>query len=170
MATLIPAIGSCVSRMTSGEKWFANRLEDKLEDDYRAEHLAKVFPRPILILCYKKTLATKLAQTMEMKGLQDKVNVVNFHAWCVRDLSTYNVSTPPSGKDAFAFFEARVDKVIRSVDQKLIPSEQYGAVLIDEDHDFKPEWIKLMVQMIHPDTNSLLVLYDDAIKTDCHIC
>jgi hypothetical protein len=34
MATLIPAIGSCVSRMTSGEKRFANRLEDKLEDDY----------------------------------------------------------------------------------------------------------------------------------------
>ena len=34
MATLIPAIGSCVSRMTSGEKRFAWRLEDKLEDDY----------------------------------------------------------------------------------------------------------------------------------------
>ena len=36
MATLIPAIGSCVSRMTSGEKRFAYRLEDKLEDDYYA--------------------------------------------------------------------------------------------------------------------------------------
>jgi len=129
---------------------------------YRAEHLAKVCQRPILILCYNKTLATKLAQIMEMKGLQDKVNVVNFHAWCVRQLSTYNVGTPPSGKDASAFFEACVDKVIRSVDQKLIPSEQYGAVLIDEGHDFKPEWFKLVVQMIHPDTNSLLVLYDDA--------
>jgi hypothetical protein len=34
MATLIPAIGSCVSRMTSGERRFAYRLEDKLEDDY----------------------------------------------------------------------------------------------------------------------------------------
>jgi hypothetical protein len=129
---------------------------------YRAEHLAKICQRPILVLCYNKTLATKLAQIMEMKGLQDKVNVVNFHAWCVRQLNTYNVGTPPSGKDASAFFEACVDKVIRSVDQKLIPSEQYGAVLIDEGHDFKPEWFKLVVQMIHPDTNSLLVLYDDA--------
>jgi hypothetical protein len=35
MAILIPAIGSCVSRMTPGEKRFAYRLEDKLEDDYR---------------------------------------------------------------------------------------------------------------------------------------
>lgn len=34
MATLIPALGSCLSKMTSGEKRFANRLEDKLEDDY----------------------------------------------------------------------------------------------------------------------------------------
>lgn len=34
MATLIPAIGQCKSRMTSGEKRFAERLEQKLEDDY----------------------------------------------------------------------------------------------------------------------------------------
>ena len=34
MATLIPAIGACVGRMTNGEKRFAWRLEDKLEDDY----------------------------------------------------------------------------------------------------------------------------------------
>lgn len=131
---------------------------------YRAEHLAKMCQRPILILCYNKTLATKLAQIMEAKGLQDKVNVVNFHAWCVRQLNAYNVGTPPSAndKDKSAFFEACVDKVIRAVDQKLIPCAQYDAVLIDEGHDFKPEWFKLVVQMIHPDTNSLLVLYDDA--------
>ena len=34
MATLIPSIGSCVSRMTSGEKRVAERLEQKLDDDY----------------------------------------------------------------------------------------------------------------------------------------
>lgn len=129
---------------------------------YRAEHLAKVCQRPILILCYNKTLATKLASVMEAKGLQDKVNVVNFHAWCSRQLETYHVGKPPNSFDRNAFFEACVGRVIRSVDQKLIPSAQYDAVLIDEGHDFKPEWFKLVVQMIHPDTNSLLVLYDDA--------
>jgi superfamily I DNA/RNA helicase len=35
-------------------------------------------------------------------------------------------------------------------------------VMIDEGHDFKPEWLKLVVQMVDPRTNSLLVLYDDA--------
>jgi hypothetical protein len=34
MAILIPAIGSCTSRMTSGERRLAERLEQKLDDDY----------------------------------------------------------------------------------------------------------------------------------------
>ena len=34
MATLIPALGSCTARMTSGERRLAERLEQKLEDDY----------------------------------------------------------------------------------------------------------------------------------------
>ena len=129
---------------------------------YRAEHLAKVCQRPILVLCYNKTLAAKLASIMEAKGIQDKVNVVNFHAWCMRQLDTYNAGKPPHDKNLDAFFEACVERVIRAVENKIIPAAQYDAVLIDEGHDFKPEWFKLVVQMIHPDTNSLLVLYDDA--------
>jgi hypothetical protein len=35
-------------------------------------------------------------------------------------------------------------------------------VLIDEGHDFAPEWLKLAAQMVDPATNSLLLLYDDA--------
>lgn len=34
MATLIPALGTCVSRMTSGERRLAERLQDKLDQDY----------------------------------------------------------------------------------------------------------------------------------------
>ena len=33
MATLIPSMGICVSRMTSGERRLAERLEQKLDDD-----------------------------------------------------------------------------------------------------------------------------------------
>lgn len=35
MAVLIPSMGSCVSRMTSGERRLAERLEQKLDDDYQ---------------------------------------------------------------------------------------------------------------------------------------
>jgi superfamily I DNA/RNA helicase len=55
-----------------------------------------------------------------------------------------------------------VETLIRAVDHKQVPSGQYDAVLIDEGHDFRPEWLKLVVQMIDPRINSLLVLYDDA--------
>lgn len=34
MTTLIPNYSSCASRMTPGERRFAQRLESKLEDDY----------------------------------------------------------------------------------------------------------------------------------------
>ncbi len=34
MATLIPALGTCTARMTSGERRLAERLESKLDDDY----------------------------------------------------------------------------------------------------------------------------------------
>jgi len=34
VASLIPAIGGCVSRMTGGEKYLANKFEQKLEDDW----------------------------------------------------------------------------------------------------------------------------------------
>lgn len=129
---------------------------------YRAEHLARSCARPILVLCYNKTLATKLASVMETKGLQDKVHVATFHAWCVRQLDAYHAGKPVNDGDVNAFFEACVERVIRSVDGGVIPSAQYDAVLIDEGHDFKPEWFKLVVQMVHPDSNSLLVLYDDA--------
>jgi len=34
MPSLIPSLNSCIVRMTSGEKRFAVRLEQKLDDDY----------------------------------------------------------------------------------------------------------------------------------------
>ncbi|MFZ5601858.1 MAG: hypothetical protein ACOY7J_05340 [Pseudomonadota bacterium] len=52
--------------------------------------------------------------------------------------------------------------VIRSVETAQIPRAQYGAVLIDEAHDFQPEWLKLVTGMADPETDSLLLLYDDA--------
>jgi superfamily I DNA/RNA helicase len=60
------------------------------------------------------------------------------------------------------FFEDMVQRVIQGVERKHIPAGQYQAVMIDEGHDFAPEWLKLITQMVDPATNSLLVLFDDA--------
>lgn len=45
MATLIPAMGTCVSRMTPGERRLAERLEQKLDDDYLLWYDVPVDPR-----------------------------------------------------------------------------------------------------------------------------
>jgi Nuclease-related domain/AAA domain/UvrD-like helicase C-terminal domain len=128
---------------------------------YRAEHLAKACSRPILVLCYNRLLAQRLEYWMQVKGIADKVHVHTFHAWCRKQLTTYNIELPRNHGDD-AFFDEMVDTVIHEVDRSMIPSGQYDAVMIDEGHDFRPEWFKLVVQMVNPQTSSLLVLYDDA--------
>ena len=45
VAVLIPALGACVSRMTSGEKRLAERLEEKLDDDYLLWYDVPVGPK-----------------------------------------------------------------------------------------------------------------------------
>jgi Nuclease-related domain len=45
MATLIPALGSCVSRMTAGERRTAERLEQKLDPDYLLWYDVAVGPK-----------------------------------------------------------------------------------------------------------------------------
>jgi superfamily I DNA/RNA helicase len=55
-----------------------------------------------------------------------------------------------------------VNQVIKAVDDGHIPTGQYGALMIDEGHDFEAEWLRLIVQMVDPETSSLLLLYDDA--------
>ena len=132
---------------------------------YRAEHLAKAqtaTSKPILILCYNEPLARQIARVMTAKGIADRVHAVHFHKWCRQQLVAYGQSLPPQNLSWDAFFEDMVQRVITGVDRHQIPSGQYQAVLIDEGHDFAPEWLRLVVQMVDPATNSLLVLYDDA--------
>lgn len=126
---------------------------------YRCEHLAKVSTKPILVLCYNKTLARSLEQLMLSKHLEEKVTVCNFHRWCSDQLKAFHVELPQQSN---RYFDELVERLIAAADQGMIPTGQYAAVLIDEGHDFRPEWLKLVVQMVDPQTNSLLVLYDDA--------
>jgi hypothetical protein len=127
---------------------------------FRAMQLARELGKPILVLCYNKTLAARLDQLIGERGLSEKVQVYNFHKWCHKMLTAYHVDLPAQGSRDF--FAQMVQKVIDGVEKGQIPRFQYGAVLIDEGHDFEPDWYKLIVQMIDPNTNSLLVLYDDA--------
>ena len=130
---------------------------------YRAEYLAKAqtaSSKPILVLCFNEPLAVKLQKVFAAKGLADRVHARHFHKWCYDQLKAFGQSLPPQGSRNFS--DQLVALVIRAVERSQVPSGQYQAILIDEGHDFRPEWLKLVTQMVDPSTNSLLLLYDDA--------
>ena len=126
---------------------------------YRCLYLARTMGKPILVLCFNITLAAKLRSFISSKGIDSQVQVYHFHDWCSQQIKTYHVDVIKSDQP---YYVRSVETVIEAVDKGRIPKAQYGALLIDEGHDFEPEWLKLVVQMTDPDSESLLLLYDDA--------
>ena len=130
---------------------------------YRCQHLTKLSNKPILVLCFNVSLAAKLRQMIQEPNKISRVKVRHFHGWCMDLLKKYNIPKPDSTEyQGEAYIEELVNLVILAVDAGKIPTGTYGAVMLDEGHDLKPEWLKLIAQMVNPETNSLLVLYDDA--------
>ncbi len=130
---------------------------------FRCQHLAQFGNKPVLVLCFNVSLAAKLRQMIVDKNLGDRVIVRHFHGWCMDQLRKYNIPRPnPKEYQGEAYTNEVVNQVITAVDAKKIAAGTYDAVMLDEGHDFKPEWLKLVAQMVNTETNSLLLLYDDA--------
>lgn len=126
---------------------------------FRALQLAQTMTKPILVLCFNVSLAANLRHYVAAKNIEHKVQVYHFHDWCGQQIKTFHCDVP---KGDAPYFERQVTAVIQAVEKSQIPRAQYGAVLIDEGHDFESEWLQLVTQMVDPDTDSLLLLYDDA--------
>ena len=129
---------------------------------YRAEHLARLVSKPILVLCYNEALARRLASLVAAKGLAEAVWVHHFHHWCRALLAAHDVELPPRSDNAAAYCAGLVERALAAQADGRIEGGQYAAILIDEGHDFAPDWFRLLVPLVDPQTNSLLVLYDDA--------
>ena len=129
---------------------------------YCCAHLAKLLSKPILVLCYNKTLAERLAAVINARDGGQHVHVRNFHAWCRDQLAHYHCVMPPATTDRDAYAKELVARLSAALASGQVPDGQYGAVLVDEGHDFEADWLKIVVKMVDPETNSLLVLYDDA--------
>ena len=112
---------------------------------FRAEYLARAATKPVLILCYANGIAGRLEDTMQSRGVEDRVQVRTFHSWCYWMLRTYGIPAPSEREypDYEKRLAASVSEVVKAVDQGHIPTEQYDAVLIDEAHDFEPQWLAL---------------------------
>jgi superfamily I DNA/RNA helicase len=133
---------------------------------FRAQFLAATArpERPILVMCFNKALAGRLEAQLRERGVDERVQVRTFHAWCLDLLRSYqiDVAAPGVRRGTEPWFAAVADTVAQAVDRGRVPGGQYHALLIDEAHDFEDAWLRIAARMVAPETNSLLVLYDDA--------
>ena len=83
---------------------------------YRCLHLARQAGKPILMLCYNRTLAARLGQVISHHRLQAQVDIRSFHSWCALMLRTHHIRPPQEKGDAF--FAAQVNAVIDAVDAR----------------------------------------------------
>ena len=130
---------------------------------FRAAHLAAAArpERPVLVLCYNRSLADRIEHLLRQRGVDERVQVRTFHGWCQDLVRSYQLDGT-RGLTGDAYFEALAGTVERAVDSGRVPGGQYVALLIDEAHDFDDAWLRIAAQMVSPETRSLLVLYDDA--------
>ena len=130
---------------------------------FRAQFLAAAAKpeQPILVMCFNRTLASRIEAQLRQRGVDERVQVRTFHSWCQDMVRSYQL-TVPAGLKGDAYFEALAQVLQRAVDNGRVPGGQYSALLIDEAHDFEDAWLAMAARMVSPATNSLLVLYDDA--------
>ena len=126
---------------------------------FRCLQLAKECNKPILVLCFNVVLAARLRELIDANNLHDRVQIRHFHEWCGEQLRAYHIPKPPFSSN---YVKDLVQSVIDATESGQIPRAQYDALMIDEGHDFEPDWLRLVVGMIDPDSDSLLFLYDDA--------
>lgn len=129
---------------------------------YRAAYLAATVNKPVQVLCFNKSLAGRLRQLMAARTKQGQVKVNSFHFWCRSLLKQHQLPTPPYGTPTEEAMKQIVATALDGLEKGAIPRDQFAAVLIDEGHDFEPDWFKVVVPLIDQATQSLLVLYDDA--------
>src|SRR3989338_6623600 len=121
---------------------------------FRAEQIARAASRPGLLLSYADGISGRLENAMQDRGVEDKVITSTFHAWCFRMLREYGLPAlnRKDFDDSGAWYAASVQAVLDAAERVLIPGGQYDAVLIDEAHDFEPQWLALAAKMVNPDT------------------
>ena len=126
---------------------------------YRCIYLAASTSAPILVLCYNITLAAKLKSQLAEHGLSNRIEISHFHGWCKSQTQKFNLLKSSHEEEKWS---VNVNAVLLADEQGKLPLGQYGAILIDEGHDFDSAWLSLITKMVDEKTNALLFMYDDA--------
>lgn len=117
--------------------------------------------RPVLMLCYSRMLADRLHAVLRARGVDERVQVRTFHAWC-EDLVRSCALTVPADRRAVDYFDLLPRTVERAMTEGSVPAGLYTALLVDEAHHFEDMWLRMVARMVDPVSQHLLIAYDDA--------
>jgi hypothetical protein len=125
----------------------------------RARMLASSEPgRRVLFLCYNRALAADLAARLADDASLRGVEIRHFHSWAAR-----LTGLRKRDDESFDDYGARVVAALLDGVGHFSDAEKYDAILIDEAHDFEPDWYRCATAMLRagPD-GDLLVAVDGA--------
>lgn len=129
-----------------------------------AARLAERAAKPVLVLCHNRSLLGRLRHLLAQCDAGGMVQVFTFHQWCREQLYEHECDVPSNMGDADAWFDSMIDALMRDVSRERVPGGQYAAVLVDEAHDFHPDWLRLIGRMPEPECGTLLLLFDDSLS------
>jgi hypothetical protein len=138
----------------------------------RARILARRHPDwKILILCYNRLLKSMLFSMLNPLDYEADITISTFHGWA----RSYLLNSSSFFKNLYLNGEKSAKKedkmndffrdFVPSLLLQLIKSQgedirQYDAILIDEAQDFDKSWFLPLVEVLNPETNSLLITCD----------
>ncbi|SIO61375.1 Superfamily I DNA and RNA helicases [Singulisphaera sp. GP187] len=98
--------------------------------------------KKVLILCYNKALAADLVARLGPHGPKN-IEIRHFHSWVAR-----KTGLRKRQEESFDDYERRlVDAMLRGADH-WTEAEKYDAILIDEAHDFEPDWFRCATSLL----------------------
>jgi hypothetical protein len=116
--------------------------------------------RSVLFLCYNRSLAAFLRCCLQETGAHPRVRVRTFHGWASA-LSSLR-------KHAGETFEAFEQRLVSRANECLAAAqthEKYDAVLVDEGHDFHPDWFRCCVAALRDPAASDLIIAVDGCQS-----
>jgi len=138
----------------------------------RARIIAKLNPDwKILILCYNRLLRDSLIQLLNPQDYEADITINTFHSWAKNYIMSGNnnfikkydnaLKEAEKNESKAEFFQETVPNLL--LDMLNVSSENnisYDAILIDEAQDFDQNWFLPLIQLLNPETNSLLITCD----------
>jgi hypothetical protein len=138
----------------------------------RARYLAIKHPDwKILVLCYNKLLKDLIFHLLNPLDYNTDITISTFHAWVRHYIlmtsngyaQIYQEAEQKAQKEGKLdeFFHEFVPKIFLQIlknsgEKKVL----YDAILIDEAQDFEEDWFRGVIEILNPDSNSLLITCD----------